>query len=59
MKKNVVVNVDTKIARTMLGIAGWDYEKLKTMSDDEVFEMVLDVMTCYGAKTETGATIEA
>lgn len=56
--KNVKVTIDTKIARTMLGIAGWDYIKLKDMPDDEVFELTLHMMECYGATTETGDTLE-
>ena len=56
--KNVKVTIDTKIARTMLGIAGWDYVKLKNMPDDEVFELTHHMMECYGATTETGETLE-
>ena len=56
--KNVKVTIDTKIARTMLGIAGWDYVKLKNLPDDEVFELTPHMMECYGATTETGETLE-
>lgn len=46
-EKTVKVKVNTKIARRMLDVAGFHtaYEK----SDEEVFEMVLDMMSCYGA----------
>ncbi len=51
MEKTVKVIVDIKIARTMLGIAG--FSKIATSgTDEEVFAQVLDMMTCYGAKTE-------
>jgi hypothetical protein len=47
LEKTVTVKVNTKIARQMLDLAGFysAYEK----SDDEVFEMVMNMMSCYGA----------
>lgn len=51
MTKNVKVTINLNVARSMLGLAGfWDLAQ--TGTDDEIFAQVLDMMTCYGAKTE-------
>ena len=51
MEKIVKVNVDIKIARSMLGLAGF-FTFAQSGTDEEIFMQVLDMMTCYGAKTE-------
>ena len=51
MEKTVNVNVNIKVARDMLGLAGF-WKLAETGTDDEVFDKVLDMMTSYGAKTE-------
>ena len=47
--KTVDISIDTKVARTMLGIAGFNYEKLNTATDDDVFAKVLSMIDCYSA----------
>lgn len=49
MTKTIDVTIDTKTARTMLGIAGFNYEKLNEATDIEVFAKVLSMIDCYGA----------
>jgi hypothetical protein len=49
MKKIVYITVDTAIARRMLAVAGWDFHKIQSASDDEIFEKVLEQIDCYGA----------
>lgn len=51
MEKIVKVNVNIKVARDMLGLAGF-WNLAETGTDDEVFDKVLDMMTSYGAKTK-------
>lgn len=48
IKKNVVVSVDTNTARIMLRMAGF-YTNDKTA--EELFNMVLELIECYGAAT--------
>jgi hypothetical protein len=55
MTKNVTITIDIKIARKMLGVAGF-YKQAEKMSDDEVFEKVLTLIECYGA---TSSILEA
>ena len=50
VKKPVTVKVNTKVARTMLGIAG--YHGLDQKSDEEIFAMAMDMVTCYGVSYE-------
>lgn len=49
MERIVKVNVDIKIARSMLGIAGFNKVATKG-TDEDVFNQVLDMITCYGAQ---------
>jgi hypothetical protein len=56
--KNVKVTVDIETAKMMLEVAGCGYLQLQDKSDDEIFELVLHVMACYGATTKTGETLE-
>lgn len=49
-KKDITIKIDTKVARMMLGVAG--YQGCKEKSDEEVFEMVMDMIFCYGATYE-------
>lgn len=51
MEKIVKVNVNIKVARDILGLAGF-WKLAENGTDDEVFDKVLDMMTSYGAKTE-------
>lgn len=51
MEKTVKVNVNIKVARDMLGLAGF-WKLAENGTDDEIFAKVLDMMTSYGAKTE-------
>lgn len=51
MEKTVKVTIDIKHARTMIHLAGF-WKTAESGTDDEVFATVLDMMTCYGAKTE-------
>lgn len=51
MEKTVKVNLNIKIARDMLGLAGF-WKLAENGTDDEIFAKVLDMMTSYGAKTE-------
>lgn len=46
VEKSVTIKIDTKVARIMLGIAG--FNDLGEKSDDEIFEMAMDMITCYG-----------
>lgn len=52
MTKNVNITIDIKIARTMLGVAGFNSERISQMSDDEIFKKVLSLIECYGATSE-------
>lgn len=45
MRKNIEVNVDIEIAKRMLSVAGYD---TKYMSDDEIFNKVLEMNAMYG-----------
>lgn len=49
-EKTVTVKVNTQAARKMLDVAGFHtaYEK----PDEEVFEMVMHMISCYGATYE-------
>ena len=51
MVKKVNITIDINVARTMLGVAGFNLSDVKKMSDGEVFETVLSLIECYGAKT--------
>lgn len=46
IERNVNIKIDTKIARAMLGCAGFNTDN---KSDEEVFSMVLNLISCYGA----------
>ena len=46
--KNVEVTINIKVARKMLGVAGF-YKDAEKMSDDEIFAKVLTLIECYGA----------
>lgn len=48
MERTVNINIDIKIARNMLGIAGFSKVAYQG-SDEEVFNAVLDMISCYGA----------
>lgn len=48
MRKDVEITIDTEAARIMLNVAG--FSKVYAMSDDEVFEKILDRIETYGAK---------
>lgn len=48
MTKNVEVTVDIQIAKRMLGVAG--INNANKMTDDEVFEKVLQMNEMYGVK---------
>ena len=50
VEKTVNVKINTKVARTMLGLAG--YHGLDKKSDEEIFEMAMDMVTCYGVTYE-------
>ena len=51
MERIVKVNIDVKIARSMLGVAG--FNKVATQgTDEDVFNQVLDMITYYGAQFE-------
>lgn len=58
MEKTVKININIKVARSMLGLAGF-WKLAETGTDDEVFMQVLDMMTCYGATTEIVDTMSA
>ena len=47
--KTVEITIDTKTARTMLNIAGFNYAQLKAATEDELFAKVLSMIECYGA----------
>lgn len=49
MTKTVKVTIDIDVARIMLGVAGFNSNKIKEASDDEIFEKVLSLIGCYGA----------
>lgn len=51
MEKTVKVSIDIRIARDMLGLAGF-WKLAETGTDEEIFDKVLDMMTSYGTKTE-------
>ena len=51
MERIVKVNIDIKIARSMLGVAGFNKVATKG-TDEDVFNQVLDMITCYGAQIE-------
>ena len=54
MTKNVSITIDIAIARRMLCVAGFDYEKIHNATDNEIFEKVLTMIDCYGATFEVG-----
>lgn len=58
MEKIVKVTVDLKHARPMLRLAGF-FKLANEGTDEEIFAQVLDMMSCYGAKTEIVSTPEA
>lgn len=47
MEKRLNVNIDINVAREMLIIAG--FSQAVHCSDEEIFNMVLDRISCYGA----------
>ena len=49
MTKNVETTIDIKIARMMLGVAGFAF--VDKMTDDEVFEQALKMNEEYGVKS--------
>lgn len=49
MNKTIKVTVDIKIARLMLDVAGYQTEN---MSDEEVFDLALNMNEEYGVKYE-------
>ena len=51
MEKTVKVTVNLKHARMGLQLAGY-YDLAQNGSDEEIFKQVLEMITCYGAKTE-------
>lgn len=51
MEKTVKININIKVARSMLELAGF-WKLAETGTDDEIFMQVLDMMTCYGTTTE-------
>ena len=50
VEKVMTVNVNTKIARKMLQIAG--YHDVDSKSDEEIFAMALSMNDCYGVSYE-------
>lgn len=48
MTKNVEVTIDIKIAKRMLSVAG--VNNVNQMTNDEVFEKVLQMNEMYGVK---------
>ena len=48
IKKNVIVSVDINTARMMLCCAGYSPDG---KTDEEVFNMVLEIIELYGAAT--------
>ena len=49
MTKNVKITINIKVARMMLGVAGFNPQRIAQMSDDEIFAKVLSMINCYGA----------
>lgn len=47
MTKNVAITLDIRVAKMMLGVAGFYHAS--ELSDEEVFEKVLSLIDCYGA----------
>lgn len=47
MEKRLSVNIDINVAREMLIMAG--FSQAVRCSDEEIFNMVLDRISCYGA----------
>lgn len=45
MEKDITVKIDIKRTKEMLRIEGFD---IKDKTDNEVFEMVMDILTPYG-----------
>lgn len=54
MERDVHIKIDIPVARKMLIVAGWDFQKIQAASDDEIFEKVLEQIDCYGATFEIG-----
>lgn len=52
MKKTVEFTINISWARTMLKLAGFNYDEISRASDDEIFEKVLTMTDCYGATFE-------
>ena len=52
MEKMAKIKIDLDVAREMLGLAGFDYDKMHNATDDEVVEKVLSMIECYGATYE-------
>lgn len=48
IKRNVEIELNVEKARVMLNVAGFKY--VKEMTDDEVLETVLSIITKYGVK---------
>ena len=47
IERDVKIKIDTKIAKRMLGVAG--FYDLEDKSDDDIVRMVLRMIECYGA----------
>lgn len=47
MTRTVAISIDIRYAKVTLAVAGFDTSE---MSDDEVFEKVLTLIDCYGAR---------
>lgn len=49
MERDVHVMIDIPVARKMLIVAGWGYDEIRSATDIEIFEKVLEQIDCYGA----------
>ncbi len=58
MTKNVNITMDIKVARMMLGVAGFSPKVTENSTDDEIFAKVLSLIECYGATINTIDTEE-
>nr|DAV53193.1 MAG TPA: hypothetical protein [Caudoviricetes sp.] len=54
MERDVHVMIDIPVARKMLILAGWGYDEIRSSTDIEIFEKVLEQIDCYGATFEIG-----
>lgn len=48
MTKTVNITIDIATARKMLVVAGFNYNELYGVTEDEIFEKVLSLLDCYG-----------